>query len=89
MEFVNAKTNSDNLTQFNISVLATDAFMQAVKEDKDFDLVFDGRVYDTVRARSLWDSILRAAWDWAEPGVIFIDRVNQMNNLWYIEDISA
>lgn len=89
MEFVNAKTNSTNLTQFNISVLVTDTFMQAVKEDKDFDLVFDGRVYDTIRATSLWDAILRAAWDWAEPGVIFIDQVNKMNNLWYIEDISC
>lgn len=89
MEFVNAKTNSTNLTQFNISVLITDKFMVAVKEDLDFDLVFDGRVYDTVRARSLWDAILRAAWDWAEPGVIFIDQVNKMNNLWYIENISC
>ena len=89
MEFITAKANSYNLTQFNISVLVTDAFMEAVKKDQEFDLVFEGRVYDTVRARSLWDSILRVTWDWAEPGVIFIDRVNQMNNLWYIEDISA
>lgn len=89
MEFITAKTNSHNLTQFNISVLVTDQFMEAVKEDKDFDLIFEGRVYDTVRANSLWEAILRATWDWAEPGVIFIDRVNKMNNLWYCEDISA
>lgn len=89
MEFITAKTNSDNLTQFNISVLVTDEFMEAVKSDSGFDLRFDGRVYDTVRARSLWDSILRATWDWAEPGVIYVDRVNEMNNLWYCEDISA
>lgn len=89
MEFITAKTNHDKLTQFNISVLVTDKFMQAVKSDDTFDLVFEGRVYDTVRARSLWDSILRATWDWAEPGVIFIDRVNEMNNLWYCEYISA
>lgn len=89
MEFITAKTNSDTLTQFNISVLVTDDFMSAVQKDEDFDLVFNGRVYDTIRARSLWDSILRATWDWAEPGVIFIDRVNEMNNLWYIEDITA
>ena len=89
MDFINAKTNHDNLTQFNISVLVTDKFMDAVKNDDTFDLVFDGRVYDTVRATALWESILRATWDWAEPGVIFIDRVNKMNNLWYIEDISA
>lgn len=89
VEFVTAKTNNTNLTQFNVSVLVTDKFMEAVRTDADFDLVFEGRVYDTVRARSLWDTILRATWDWAEPGVIFIDRVNKMNNLWYCEDISA
>lgn len=89
MDFITAKANSNSLTQFNLSVLVTDKFMQAVKEDGDFDLTFDGRVYDTVRARSLWDAILRVTWDWAEPGVIFIDRVNEMNNLWYMEDISS
>ena len=89
MEFIAAKANHDNLTQFNISVLVTDAFMEAVKTDSDFDLVFEGRVFETVRARHLWETILRNTWDWAEPGVIFIDRVNQMNNLWYCEDISA
>src|SRR6056297_1032592 len=89
MEFISAKANHDKLTQFNISVLVTDSFMEAVKQDADFDLVFEGRVFDTVRARHLWETILRNTWDWAEPGVIFIDRVNQMNNLWYCEDISA
>lgn len=89
MEFISAKANSTNLTQFNISVLITDDFMTAVKQDTDFDLVFEGEVFSTVRARSLWDSILRNTWDWAEPGVIFIDRVNKMNNLYYCEDISA
>lgn len=89
MEFITAKTNSHNLTQFNISVLVTDKFMESVKNDGEFDLVFNGNVHSTVRARSLWDSILRATWDWAEPGVIFVDRVNEMNNLYYCEDISA
>lgn len=89
MEFITAKANSGNLTQFNISVLVTDKFMEAVKTDALFDLQFEGQVFDTVRARSLWDAILRINWDWAEPGVIFIDRVNEMNNLYYIEDISA
>lgn len=89
VEFITAKTNTHNLTQFNISALVTDEFMEAVKEDADFDLRFEGRVYETVRARSLWETILRATWDWAEPGVIFIDRVNQMNNLYYCENISA
>lgn len=89
MEFITAKANSTNLTQFNVSVLVTDDFMTAVKQDQMFDLVFNGQVYDTIRAVNLWEAILRNTWDWAEPGVIFIDRVNQMNNLYYCEDISA
>lgn len=89
MEFVTAKANEHNLTQFNMSVLVTDKFMWAVEDDADFDLVFDGRVYETISARHLWDTILRNTWDWAEPGVIFIDQVNRMNNLWYVENISA
>jgi ribonucleoside-diphosphate reductase alpha chain len=89
VEFITAKTNSHNLTQFNISVLVTDKFMEAVKNDTSFDLQFDGKVYDTVRARSLWDTLMRATWDWAEPGILFVDRINKMNNLWYAETISA
>ena len=89
MDFITAKNNSHNLTQFNMSVLITDEFMKAVEKGGSFDLVFDGRVYETVNANHLWDSILRSTWEWAEPGVIFIDRVNEMNNLWWIEDISA
>jgi len=88
-EFIRAKNNSDTLTQFNLSVGVTDKFMEAVKEDGTFDLVFDGRVYDTINARALWDDILRSTWDWAEPGILFIDRINQKNNLWYCEEIAA
>lgn len=88
-EFITAKNNATNLTQFNISVLVTDKFMEAVKADDMFDLVFEGRVFRTVKARALWEKILRSTWDWAEPGVIFIDRINKKNNLWYIEDIAA
>ena len=88
-EFVEAKQNSTNLTQFNISVGVTDAFMQAVINDEMFDLVFDGRVHKTIRAKALWDKILRATWDWAEPGILFIDRINKKNNLWYCETIAA
>ena len=88
-EFVAAKSNSTNLTQFNISVGVTDEFMQAVIEDKDFDLRFEGRVFKTIKARALWDKILRNTWDWAEPGILFIDRINQKNNLWYCETIAA
>jgi ribonucleoside-diphosphate reductase alpha chain len=88
-EFVRAKTNSTELTQFNISVGVTDEFMEAVKNDTDFDLRFDGRVYNTVKAKALWNEILRCTWDWAEPGILFIDRINQKNNLFYCEDIAA
>lgn len=88
-EFIEAKQNSHNLTQFNISVGVTDAFMQAVMKDQMFDLVFEGRVYKTVRAKALWDKILRSTWDWAEPGILFIDTINKKNNLWYCETIAA
>lgn len=89
MEFIKAKNNSGSLTNFNISVGITDAFMKAVKEKATFDLVFEGKVYDTVNAEALWNEILRSTWDWAEPGVLFIDRMNQKNNLWYCETITA
>lgn len=88
-EFIECKANLDKFTQFNISVGVTDAFMEAVKEDKMFDLVFEGCAYKTVKARYLWDKILRLTWDWAEPGVLFIDRMNARNNLAYCETIAA
>ena len=88
-EFIEAKTNTDNLTQFNISVGVTDEFMRAVEKDADFELKFDGRTYKRVSARYLWDKIMRCTWDWAEPGILFIDRINEWNNLWYCETISA
>lgn len=88
-EFITAKTEAGRLTNFNLSVTVTDAFMSAVKADTDFDLVWQGEVFKTVRARNLWDKIMQATWDWAEPGVLFIDRMNQMNNLYYCEEIHA
>jgi ribonucleoside-diphosphate reductase alpha chain len=87
--FIRAKNNSTELTQFNMSVGVTDEFMQAVKNDTDFDLVFEGQVYRTVSASALWDDILRSTWDWAEPGILFIDRINKKNNLHYCETIAA
>ena len=88
-EFIRIKNNSDTLTQFNLSVGVTDEFMQAVKTGSTFDLTFEGRVYDTIDACALWDDILRTTWDWAEPGILFIDRINQKNNLHYCETIAA
>lgn len=89
LDFVRAKQNSHNLTQFNVSVGITDEFMTAVKDGASFDLVFGGRKYATINARNLWDEIMRSTWDWAEPGVLFIDTINRMNNLWYCETIAA
>ena len=88
-DFITAKQDAKRLRMFNLSVLVTDAFMQAVKDDESWELVFDGKVYRKVRARELWDRIMRSTYDYAEPGVIFIDRINQRNNLAYCETIHA
>ncbi|WP_211364811.1 adenosylcobalamin-dependent ribonucleoside-diphosphate reductase [Roseospira marina] len=87
--FIEAKREPGRLRNFNLSVLVTDAFMAAVDTDDAWDLVFDGAVARTVRARDLWNRIMRATYDHAEPGVIFIDRINRQNNLWYCEHIQA
>lgn len=87
--FIEAKQDSARLRMFNLSVLVTDAFMEAVKADGPWELQFGGKVYHTVQARDLWNRIMRATYDYAEPGVIFIDRINQLNNLHYAETISA
>ncbi|MGE5027676.1 MAG: adenosylcobalamin-dependent ribonucleoside-diphosphate reductase, partial [Betaproteobacteria bacterium] len=111
--FIAAKRNPGVLRHFNLSVLVTDDFMRAVREDAEWLLVFPlaenetassevverpwsgrsaprrCRVLRRVGARALWDKIMRATYDYAEPGVIFIDRINRMNNLWYCEQISA
>ncbi|WP_207461817.1 ribonucleoside-diphosphate reductase, adenosylcobalamin-dependent [Azospirillum sp. SYSU D00513] len=87
--FIDAKREPGRLRMFNLSVLVTDAFMEAVKGDQPWPLVFGGQVFRTVQARELWDRIMQATYAYAEPGVIFVDRVNQKNNLHYVEDISA
>ena len=74
---------------FNVSVLVMDPFMAAVKADGDWDLVFEGQIYKTLSARKLWDQIMQSTYEFAEPGVIFIDRINQANNLSYCETIAA
>jgi len=87
--FIAAKSDAARLRMFNLSVLITDAFMAAVKADGPWELTFGGRVYHTLQARDLWNRIMQATYDYAEPGVIFIDRINAANNLSYCEVISA
>jgi ribonucleoside-diphosphate reductase alpha chain len=128
MEFIRAKRENGRLRQFNLSLLITDEFMQAVREDKEWKLAFplsqkeyeaekpdltdatkyiwrewpvhegyvthdDGlvacKVYKTLPARRMWDVIMSSTYDFAEPGFILIDRVNEMNNNWWCENIRA
>ena len=104
--FIHAKDSGD-LTNFNISVAVTDAFMRAVEADSDVELVhlaeptedekrsgayqrIDGQwVYRKTRARNLWEQIMRSTYDHAEPGILFLDRMNADNNLYYCEKIEA
>jgi ribonucleotide reductase alpha subunit len=87
--FIEAKQEPGRLRMFNLSVLVTDAFMTAIKEDAPWELTFGGTTFKVLRARDLWDKIMRATYAYAEPGVIFIDRINRRNNLYYAETISA
>jgi ribonucleoside-diphosphate reductase alpha chain len=126
MEFIRAKREDGRLRQFNLSLLITDEFMTAVKNDGDWKLAFpisekesatmdlndpekviwrewpshtnyvvndEGlvacKVYKTIRAQRLWDVIMGSTYDFAEPGFILIDKVNEMNNNWFCEDIRA
>jgi ribonucleoside-diphosphate reductase alpha chain len=125
-EFIKAKREDGRLRQFNLSLLVTDGFMQAVEHDRDWPLVFpvhvkekdeldladpakvvwrewpshenyvereDGlvacKIYGHIRARHLWDMIMVSTYDYAEPGFILIDKVNEMNNNWWCEHIRA
>jgi ribonucleoside-diphosphate reductase alpha chain len=87
--FIEAKEDPKRLRNFNLSVLVTDAFMEAIKADAPWPLSFGGQVFRTISARGLWHKIMRSAYDYAEPGVIFIDRVNAANNLSYCEEIAS
>jgi ribonucleoside-diphosphate reductase alpha chain len=126
MEFIRAKREAGRLRQFNLSLLITDEFMQAVREDKDWQLAFPVRdaeiagedtadrsrflwrewpdassyvrndeglvlckVYKTLPAKRMWDVIMSSTYDFAEPGFVLIDRVNEMNNNWWCETIRA
>ena len=108
LELIEAKHTPGRLTNFNISVLVSDEFMNAVRKDKEWLLGFNKPrldkqhmgeliqengetwyVYHKLPARELWEKITRSTYDYAEPGVIFIDRINAWNNLWYCEEIRA
>ncbi len=121
-DFIRAKRENGRLRQFNLSCLVTDEFMQAVRDDGDWELVFPAtereiaeepekikwrewprtegytvndeglvacRIYHSIRARRLWDFIMTSTYDYAEPGFILIDRINEMNNNWFCENIRA
>jgi ribonucleoside-diphosphate reductase alpha chain len=87
--FIDAKREPTRLRNFNLSVLVTDAFLEALAADADWPLVFGGEVFRTVRASDLWRRLMTATYAYAEPGVIFVDRVNARNNLADCETISA
>jgi ribonucleoside-diphosphate reductase alpha chain len=87
--FIEAKIAPGRLRMFNLSVLVTDVFITAVKQDAPWELSFNGTTHKVIQARELWDKIMRATYAYAEPGVIFIDRINRLNNLNYCETISA
>jgi ribonucleoside-diphosphate reductase alpha chain len=88
-QFITAKQTAGRLAMFNLSVLVTDAFMDAVRDDQPWPLIFDGVTYNTVAARDLWDQIMHATYAYSEPGVLFIDRINALNGLNYCETIYA
>ena len=88
-EFIAVKADPSRLRMFNLSVLVTGKFMEAIKRDDPWDLQFDGTVHKILKSRDLWGRIMRATYEYAEPGVIYIDRVNAANNLSYCETISA
>ena len=88
-EFIDAKRQEGVLTQFNISVALTDKFLAAVKADAQFDLVFGGRVYKTVRAKDIWEKLVYSGYNFNDPGILMIDEVNKYNNGYYLYDIET
>jgi ribonucleoside-diphosphate reductase alpha chain len=86
-EFITVKRTPGKIEHANLSVCVSDAFMQAVKDDTDWNLTWQGEIKKTIRARQLWDLICTSAWQSAEPGVVFMDRYNKESNTWYYENI--
>jgi ribonucleoside-diphosphate reductase alpha chain len=94
LEFIRAKRKDGRLRQFNLSLLISDKFIEAVNKDADWELAFppedpDATVYRTIPARQIWQAIMSSTYDFAEPGFILIDRVNEQNNNWFCENIRA
>lgn len=89
LEFISAKHDNETLTGFNISVGVTDEFMEALARKGTFQLRFGGELYREIDAEELWERLMQSTWDWAEPGVLFIDTINKTNNLYYCETIAA
>ncbi|GCF10097.1 adenosylcobalamin-dependent ribonucleoside-diphosphate reductase [Dictyobacter arantiisoli] len=86
-EFITVKRTAGKIEHANLSICISDPFMQAVKDDADWNLIWKGEVKKTIRARALWDLICKSAWESAEPGLVFMDRYNKESNTWYYEDI--
>ena len=89
LKFVSAKRGTGALKNFNISCGITDPFMEALDADGLYDLKFGDTVHASVRAVDVWARIMESNWDWAEPGVLYLDRINNQNPLWYCEKIAA
>ena len=89
LEFIRVKTDLSKITGANLSIKVSDRFMEAVKNDEDWDLVWNGKVYQTVKARQLWDEIVKAAHRSAEPGLWFSERSNKEANGWYFHELIA
>lgn len=89
MDFIHAKQGTGRFKNFNLSVLVSDEFMAALNSNRDYEIRFGGESYGMLSANLVWDAIMRSTYDYAEPGVLFIDRINQRNNLRYCETIRA
>lgn len=88
MEFIRCKQGNPNyLTRFNLSVQVTDEFMECLAAKRPFTLRHGGQQYGQVDPEELWETMMRSTWDWGDPGVFFIDRINEDNNLNYCEEI--